>query len=128
VWAGLGSLAGGDGRVGVFLRDQAAVLLQPPGEAEDRGPVHTALLAHLRDRGASFWADLYREALHAHSRDRGDRGDQGASGGIAGGLPEAEVLAALWDLVWEGLVTNDTFQALRALSGGPLRRGGSRRA
>ncbi|HUG85130.1 MAG TPA: helicase-related protein, partial [Euzebya sp.] len=122
VWAGLGPLAGGDGRVGLYLRDQAPVLLQPPEPVGDLGPVHAALLAHLTGRGASFWADLYGEALHAHRRDRGDQTD------VSAGLPESEVLAALWDLVWQGLVTNDSLQALRALSGGPLRRGGSRRA
>jgi ATP-dependent Lhr-like helicase len=33
------------------------------------------------------------------------------------GATTSEVLDALWDLVWLGLVTNDTFQPLRALSG-----------
>ena len=45
-------------------------------------------------RGASF----YRE-IHA----------------AAGGGPDREVLDALWDLVWAGEVTNDTFAPLRAL-------------
>ncbi|CAN5347421.1 ATP-dependent helicase [soil metagenome] len=113
VWAGLGPLASGDGRVGLYLRDQAPVLLQPPVVSEGLGPVHVALLDHMTGRGASFWPDLYRAALQA------------GSGGS--GLPEADVVAALWDLVWQGLVTNDTFQALRALTGGPLRRGSGTR-
>ncbi|WP_370327831.1 DEAD/DEAH box helicase [Euzebya sp.] len=106
VWAGLGPLASADGRVGLYLRDQAAVLLDPPAVPEDLDGVHAALLAHLSDRGASFWPELLRAAL--------------AAGGT--GLPEADVVAALWDLVWQGLVTNDTFGALRALTGTPARR------
>jgi ATP-dependent Lhr-like helicase len=34
---------------------------------------------------------------------------------VAQGTPEREVLDALWDLVWAGEVTNDTFAPLRAL-------------
>ncbi|HYM83498.1 MAG TPA: DEAD/DEAH box helicase, partial [Candidatus Dormibacteraeota bacterium] len=47
-----------------------------------------------RTRGASFY-----RAIHA----------------AAGGGPDREVLDALWDLVWAGEVTNDTFAPLRAL-------------
>jgi ATP-dependent Lhr-like helicase len=56
----------------------------------------------LRVSGASFWPELV------------------AAAGTA--VPEAELLAALWDLVWAGEVTNDTFASLRAfLAGGPRR-------
>jgi ATP-dependent Lhr-like helicase len=36
---------------------------------------------------------------------------------------DAEVLAALWDLVWAGLVANDSFAPLRALASRPSRAG-----
>ncbi|WP_116714483.1 DEAD/DEAH box helicase [Euzebya tangerina] len=114
VWAGLGSLASSDGRVGLYLRDQAAVLLDPPVTPDDLSPLSVLLLEHLSARGASFWPDLYRAAL------------AGASGDGSGGLPESEVVDALWDLVWEGLVTNDTMQALRAVAGGVGRRSSGR--
>ena len=39
---------------------------------------------------------------------------------------ETAVLAALWDLVWAGLVTNDTFAPLRTLGRGPGTRRGRR--
>jgi len=55
---------------------------------------HDRIREHLAARGASF----YRE-LHA----------------AAGGGSDREVLDALWDLVWAGEVTNDTFAPLRAL-------------
>jgi ATP-dependent Lhr-like helicase len=64
------------------------------GVERPSGPRHEALREHLGRRGASF----YRE-LHAAS----------------GGGPDRDVLDALWDLVWAGEVTNDTFAPLRAL-------------
>jgi ATP-dependent Lhr-like helicase len=63
--------------------------------------MHEALVAHLTQRGASFWSQLYV---------------------AAGGGAAAEVVEALWDLAWAGVVTNDSFQALRALRGGVRRR------
>ena len=60
-------------------------------------PIHRALLDGLERRGASFWADLVAAVAQA-------------------GLPydDATVLAGLWDLVWAGLVTNDSLAPLRA--------------
>jgi ATP-dependent Lhr-like helicase len=111
VWIGRGPLGSDDGRVALYLRDQAPLLAPPVPEELDEhlcGPLHSALLAHLTERGASFWPQLYV---------------------AAGGGEVTEVLEALWDLVWAGLVTNDTLQALRALRGGARRRssGGRRR-
>jgi ATP-dependent Lhr-like helicase len=53
--------------------------------------VADAILEHLRTRGASFFQQIQ---------------------GAAGGFPN-DVVDALWSLVWRGLVTNDTFHALR---------------
>ncbi|HEX6158855.1 MAG TPA: DEAD/DEAH box helicase, partial [Thermoanaerobaculia bacterium] len=39
-----------------------------------------------------------------------------------GGFP-AEVVDALWDLVWQGAITNDTFHALRAFTRTAVKRG-----
>ena len=44
-----------------------------------------------------------------------------------GGADDAATLDALWDLVWAGEVTNDSFAAVRALGGG-RRGGGGRRS
>ena len=57
-------------------------------------PRHVAIRDHLAARGASFYRELF-----AAARGNSDR----------------EVLDALWDLVWAGEVTNDTFAPLRAL-------------
>jgi ATP-dependent Lhr-like helicase len=112
VWVGAGAIGSTDGRVRLAFRDQAALLLPDPegGEAELDG-LPAALHDHLAARGASFWADLGRAAQEA-------------------GQPydDASVLAALWDLVWAGLVTNDSLAPLRAFVGGAGRRAPAPRA
>jgi ATP-dependent Lhr-like helicase len=56
--------------------------------------LHKRLREHLKARGASFFRDLYN---------------------ACGGGDEDPTLDALWDLVWSGEVTNDTFAPLRLL-------------
>ena len=117
VWIGAGAIGATDGRVRLAFRDQAALLV--PAAEPCEGAVHDALRNRLRDRGASFWGDLVAAA-------------QAAS------LPydTESVLAALWDLVWAGEVTNDSLAPLRARIAGqprsrarrpPSRAGRSRR-
>ena len=117
VWIGAGALGATDGRVRVVFRDQAALLV--PAAESSEGALHDALRNRLHDRGASFWPDLVAAA-------------QAAS------LPydTETVLAALWDLVWAGEVTNDSLAPLRARIAGhrssrtrrpPPRAGRSRR-
>ena len=111
VWIGRGPLGSGDGRVSLYLREQAPLLAPAPTEAARDEPWwserHNAVLEHLQSRGASFWPALYA---------------------AAGGGDPATALEVLWDLVWAGLVTNDSLAPLRALTGGtPSRRGQRRR-
>ena len=96
VWIGAGALGATDGRVRLLFRDHAALLVPASAPPVD-GALHDALRSRLHHRGASFWPDLVAAA-------------QAAS------LPyDAEsVLAALWDLVWGGEVTNDSLAPLRA--------------
>ncbi|MEY2404248.1 MAG: ATP-dependent helicase Lhr and Lhr-like helicase [Acidimicrobiaceae bacterium] len=109
VWVGAGAIGSSDGRIRLVFRDQAPLLV-PPASDVDLGPGHEALLAHLEARGASFWPQLLQALA-----DAGLRYDDG------------EVLAALWDLVWTGLVTNDSLAPLRAhVSTRPARRTGGR--
>ncbi|HEY9556837.1 MAG TPA: DEAD/DEAH box helicase, partial [Acidimicrobiales bacterium] len=100
VWVGAGGIGTKDGRVRLAFRDQAGLLI-PPGDALEPEPIHTALLDHLGQRGASFWTDLTRAAQLAEQP-----------------YDDATVLRALWDLVWAGLVTNDSLAPLRAYVGG----------
>jgi ATP-dependent Lhr-like helicase len=93
-----------DGRVALYRRSNTRKLLEPPVPLEVSDDVHDALLAHLEHRGASFLSELADAARAARE-----------------GLSMEDFKAALWDLVWAGLVTNDTFAPLRA-AGRPVRR------
>ena len=137
VWIGAGSLGPNDGRIRLYWRDEIATLA-PPTEPEPDNPVSAAVLAHLSEHGAAFWPDLLG-AAHAATADNGEQGDDAAlPAASADGAPDGRasarstdlaslserVLTALWDLVWAGLVTNDTLAPLRAL--GPRRGGRSK--
>jgi ATP-dependent Lhr-like helicase len=108
-WVGRGSLGRDDGRI-ALVRPGREVLrpvgapdgVEPPGE-----PRHVAIRDHLAARGASFYRELFTAAR---------------------GTSDREILDALWDLVWAGEVTNDTFAPLRALRWKRTGSGGARRA
>jgi ATP-dependent Lhr-like helicase len=97
VWIGRGTLGRDDGRVALYRRDRVE-LLANAGSSDDRpsDPIHDAIRQHLQRRGASFFPQLRAAVRESHSDD--------------------ELLDAMWDLVWAGEATNDTFAALRALS------------
>ncbi len=80
-------------------------------------PLHDAIRRHLGDRGASFWPALV-EAARAEATSVGADGEPGP------GIADDEILDALWDLVWAGVVTNDSLAALRSRVAGRARRGG----
>jgi ATP-dependent Lhr-like helicase len=66
-------------------------------------------------------------AVRARAGDRRSPRRQGASffaavHDAAGGGYPGETVEALWDLVWKGIVTNDTFHALRAFTRAPAKR------
>ncbi|HEX4440565.1 MAG TPA: DEAD/DEAH box helicase [Thermoanaerobaculia bacterium] len=90
-WRGIEPLGPSDGRVALYLTDRAALLAPPAREAP--GELAGKVRAMLAARGALFFADLAAE-----------------TGAFAGDL-----VAALWDLVWAGEVTNDTLAPLRSL-------------
>ena len=100
VWIGQGPLGARDGRIALFRRDRVGRLLDPPSPLSDPTPLHAAILAQLAERGASFLVELEDAARTAVSK-----------------LSAAELEAALWDLVWAGQITNDTFAPLRRLGG-----------
>ncbi len=99
VWVGAGAIGPSDGRIRLYFTDQFALLDASLDVAESPGgALPDAIRAHLASHGASFWSQL-----RAAASDTTD----------------AELLAALWDLVWAGEVTNDSLAPLRAvLSGG----------
>ncbi|MGA9278430.1 Lhr family helicase, partial [Ilumatobacter sp.] len=98
VWIGAGAVGARDGRIRLTFADQLP-LLAPGWEQRDRpdGPIHESIRVLLAEQGASFWNQL-RGAAPASTDD--------------------EILAALWDLVWAGEVTNDSLAPLRAVIDG----------
>ncbi|MEY4338571.1 MAG: hypothetical protein RLZ14_421, partial [Actinomycetota bacterium] len=97
VWVGAGAVGAADGRVRLCFADQLPLLAAgwEPLDAPD-GALHDAIRKHLSERGASFWNGLRAAAADA---------------------TDTELLAALWDLVWAGEVTNDSLAPLRSLLG-----------
>jgi ATP-dependent Lhr-like helicase len=100
VWRGVEPLGDRDGRVALYLTDHLSQLWRPSADVE-LSAREQAIVDHLNGQGASFFA-----ALH-----------EAAGGGYPG-----ETVEALWDLAWKGVVTNDTFHALRAFTRAPGRR------
>src|SRR5262249_44342511 len=108
VWVGVEPLGEHDGRVALYLADHLPRLLpRSTGEAVEKGSREAALLEVLADGGAAFFGPLHEA--------------------VGGGYP-AEPVEALWTLVWRGLVTNDTFHALRAFTRAHVARRKARRA
>ena len=98
VWVGAGALGSNDGRIRLYFADQLPLLTArlEPLESPDE-PLHRAIRDLLNDLGASFWGQIRAASSSA---------------------TDAELLAALWDLVWAGQVTNDSLAPLRAVIAG----------
>ena len=96
-WVAEGALRSGDGRITLYRRARLALLREPATLAE-LGPIERALVEQLATHGASFFAEI----LAANPAPT-----------------EAALASALWTLVWAGLVTNDSFEPLRARASRP---------
>jgi ATP-dependent Lhr-like helicase len=96
-WTGCGSLSGGDGWIALAPTDVADLLLPDlVPEAVPESPLHSAVLSAL-EGGALFFRQLVDRVSATET------------------TTDQEVVGVLWDLVWAGLVTNDTLSPLRAL-------------
>jgi ATP-dependent Lhr-like helicase len=99
-WTGCGSLSGGDGWIALAPTDVADLLLPDlVPEAAPDSSLHTAVVEALAG-GALFFRQLVDRVS------------------LQGPTSDSEVIGALWDLVWAGLVTNDTLAPLRSLVSG----------
>ncbi|WP_411375503.1 DNA glycosylase AlkZ-like family protein [Arthrobacter sp. MPF02] len=101
LWSGAGALPGNDGWISLHLADSAELTLNPvpefqPGDAGQR------LLDHLRNNGGGYF---FRQLTDV-------------AGGMDAVLSDQEVVTALWELVWAGRITGDTFAPVRALIAG----------
>jgi ATP-dependent Lhr-like helicase len=130
-WVGVEPLGDRDGRLALYLTDHLRLLVPPVGQGVSparqgtpsvgqavsparqgttsvgqgfspavAGDLAARIVSHLESGGASFFA-----AIHA---------------ACGGGFPD-EVVAALWDLAWAGVVTNDALHAVRAFVTPPAR-------
>jgi ATP-dependent helicase Lhr and Lhr-like helicase len=105
VWAGAGSLGTDDGWVTLVPAAEAPLLLPAPADgalSQQAVRVRDALA----DRGAMFFRQI-GEAISS--------------------TDDIETLHSLWELVWAGVVTNDSLAPLRAFGRGGLRVRRSRR-
>jgi ATP-dependent Lhr-like helicase len=93
-WSGAGSISGSDGWIALHVADSAPLTLAGPDEIEFTA-AHRAILDTLAGGGAYFFRQL----------------TQGPDG-------EAALKDALWELIWAGWVTGDTFAPVRAKLGG----------
>ena len=91
LWVGRGALPGNDGWVALYPAEGAELLLPEERTGPATSP-HAAVLETLSGGGALFFRDI---TARVDGEQRG-------------------VLDALWDLVWDGRVTNDTLAPLRA--------------
>ena len=100
VWCGIEPVGDRDGRLALYLTDHLRRLRAVPKDVEltER---EAAIVKHLEREGASFFGPLHEAA--------------------GAGYP-GETITALWDVVWKGLVTNDTFHPVRAFTRPPERR------
>ncbi|MCJ1712790.1 ATP-dependent helicase [Curtobacterium sp. VKM Ac-2922] len=96
LWSGGGTLPGNDGWVRLHLADTAATTLAEPS-GEDTTELQRDVLGALAGGGAYFFRQL---------------------GQAVGSTDDNALTTALWDLVWGGQITNDTFAPLRAMLGG----------
>ncbi len=123
VWAGGGALAGGDGWVSLAFSDTAPLLLPLVDTETARTPLHDAVLAALDGGQALFFRQLYERVAAT-----GAEGSAPAGSGLAGsGLADEDLVAAVWDLVWAGELTNDTLAPLRTVLGAGRSRHPTRR-
>lgn len=95
VWIGSGALGNRDGRVRLYPRETLDTLWTGPDHEADLSKKTEAVSDFLAARGASFFRDIYE--------------------GVGGGDPN-ETLDGLWDLIWAGYVTNDTFEPVRSFT------------
>ncbi len=103
-WTGMGSISGSDGWIAFHHADTAALTMAAPAEI-DFTDTHRAIFDVLGSPGEARGAFFFRQLV------------QGS---------EESFKAALWELIWAGWVTGDTFAPVRAILSGGRKPGGRR--
>ncbi|WP_066517604.1 ATP-dependent helicase [Curtobacterium ammoniigenes] len=99
LWSGGGTLPGNDGWIRLHLADTATTTLAEPS-GDETTALQRDVLGALAGGGAYFFRQLAQ---------------------VVGSTDDAALTTALWDLVWAGQITNDTFAPLRVMIGGKAR-------
>ncbi len=97
VWVGIEQIGNRDGRIALYLAESLPMLLPPTELRGERSAVSergAKVVDFLARSGASFFAAIHNA--------------------VGGGF-QGETRDALWELVWSGQITNDTFHPLRDL-------------
>ncbi|MBM7847577.1 ATP-dependent helicase [Arthrobacter roseus] len=97
-WSGAGALPGNDGWIALHLTENAPLTLNPAANFEP-SELQSQLLTTLEGGGAYFFRQLVQTL------------------GPTGSADDA-VIQALWELVWAGRISNDTFTPVRSLLSG----------
>jgi ATP-dependent Lhr-like helicase len=105
-WVGFDAIGERDGRVGLYLAERLEALwpvvpgtvVREQGSAEASAERELRIVEYLKGHGASFFQQVHD--------------------GVGGGYP-GETLDAIWNLVWRGMLTNDSFHSLRAYCARP---------
>ena len=90
IWRGVEPVGEHDGRVAFYFRDIYAEFADPVKQTWDG--VHAKIVEALTKKGALFFNDLVRSV---------------------GGFGQ-DIYKALWKLVWDGVVSNDSFAPMRS--------------
>ena len=105
VWSGTAAAPGNDGWLAFHPADTVDLGLVRD-EGFTPGPLHTALVEAFAAGGAWFFGPLVHRARQLYPAPE-----------QAHGVSTADWVAALWDLVWAGLASNDTYAPVRGLLG-----------
>jgi ATP-dependent helicase Lhr and Lhr-like helicase len=97
-WSGVGTIGNGDGWIAFHAADSAPLTLAPPTEIEFTD-THRLIMEMLGGGGAYFFRQLAGDDTEPFKQ-------------------------ALWELIWAGWITGDTFAPVRAVLGGTGRRSG----
>jgi len=106
-WSGAGQIGTGDGWIAFHTTDAAPLTLAPAAEIEFTD-THREIMATLGNDGRAGGGYFFRQLTD-------------------GSISEADAKQALWELIWAGWVTGDTFGPVRAQLAGAGRRGGTHR-
>jgi len=107
-WSGAGAISATDGWIALHMSDTAPLSLHAPAEIEftDR---HRMILDTLGGSGRAGGGFFFRQLAAGHDSEE----------------LKTAVKTALWELVWAGWVTGDTFAPVRSVLAGTRRSGRS---